>query len=162
MKIKLILDISQIGLITTIFIIGRIIGSLLGGLLADKWTRKKTIITMISMTIFFSTLLIVVDTWQLMIIFYGILGVLNGGLFTSVLAVCMDLTNPQLGATQFSILVSLLNTGELSGETISGMLISHLGFDKVFLYSAWTLGPTLLILFLLEFKKSIYAYSNNS
>ncbi|HEC92027.1 MAG TPA: MFS transporter [Candidatus Atribacteria bacterium] len=153
MKIKLILNISQIGLLTTIFIIGKIIGSLVGGLLADKWGRKKTIITMISMTIFFSTLLIVVDTWQLMITFYGILGVLNGGLFTSVLAVCMDLTNPRLGATQFSILISLLNTGELSGEIISGMLISHLGFNKVFLYSAWTLGPTLLILHFIEFKK---------
>jgi MFS family permease len=146
------LDIGQIGLITTISIIGRVAGSLIGGISSDRWGRKRTLIFIIITTIIFSALLIYVNTWQLIAILYGILGILNGALFTNLFAICMDITAPEVGATQFSILMSLLNFGELGGESISGTLISQLGFGRTFLYAAWILGPGLLILRFIKLK----------
>jgi len=152
MNMNLHLDIGQIGLITTISIIGRVAGSLIGGLSTDKWGRKRTLIFIIITTIIFSALLIYVNSWQIIAILYGILGLLNGALFTNLFAICMDITAPEVGATQFSILMSLLNFGELGGESMSGILISQLGFGRTFLYAAWILGSGLLILRFIRLK----------
>ena len=68
------------------------------------------------------------------------------------LAMCMDVTNPQIGATQFSIFTSLSNFGTLGLEFISGTLFIMLGFTRLFLYSAWIFGPALLILYIIRLK----------
>jgi predicted MFS family arabinose efflux permease len=59
----------------------------------------------------------------------------------------MDITNAKVSAFQFSILISVMNAGELIGELISGPLISSLGFTRMFLFSAWIFGPSLLFLY---------------
>jgi hypothetical protein len=58
----------------------------------------------------------------------------------------MDITNPKVGASQFSILTSLGNAGMLSGESLSGKLIAMFGFTGTFLYSAWLFGPAIIVL----------------
>jgi hypothetical protein len=42
--------------------------------------------------------------------------------------------------------MSLGNTGTMVGETISGTLIAMVGFSRTFLYSAWFVGPALIVL----------------
>ena len=49
-------------------------------------------------------------------------------------------------STQFSIFMSLGNAGTMAGETISGALIGAVGFSRTFLYTAWFLGPTFIVL----------------
>ena len=65
----------------------------------------------------------------------------------------MDKTNPDIGATQYSVLTSLANFGEMGSGAISGSLVALLSFSQVFLYSAWVLGPALLILRFIKLKK---------
>ncbi len=156
MNLTLTLSIAQIGLITTIFTCTRIIGSLITGSISDKCNRLKTLILIVSLTIFFSLSLVIVDNWMTMTILYSILGFLNGGLFTVLLASSMNITNSKVSAFQFSILISLMNAGELIGEFISGPLISSFGFTRLFLFSAWILGPSLLFLYAL-IKSSLFS-----
>jgi len=153
MKINLQLDIGQIGLIATVFILAKVVGSLVCGAISDKWGRKTAIYIILGLSVFFSASLIFANNWQLLTVLYGIIGFLSGGLLSVLMATCMDITNPKIGATQFSILMSLANAGELGGGATSGTLISLLGFSRVFLYSAWVFGPALIILYFIKFKK---------
>jgi len=67
----------------------------------------------------------------------------------------MDVINPRVGATQFSILTGLGNLGMLNiGSGSGGILVAMLGFSRTFLYSAWIFGPALLILYYIRLKKA--------
>ncbi len=157
MNIKLNLTVSHIGLITTVFTISRVIGSLTGGAISDKISRQKTLIFIIISTIIFTVSLITVNDWISMMLIYSLLGFFNGGLFTVLLASSMDITSAKISAFQFSILISLMNAGELTGEFISGPVITTLGFNGMFLFSAWILGPSLLFLYAI-IKKGYFAH----
>ena len=147
MNINLHLSIAYIGLITTMFTIGRIIGSISLGWLSDYIKREILLIYIVMFSIFSTLLLIFSNSQTTITIFYSINGFFNGGLFSILLATSMDRTNIKLGALQFSILISLMNSGELIGELISGSLISFLGFTRLFLFATWILGPSLLFLY---------------
>jgi PAT family beta-lactamase induction signal transducer AmpG len=155
MNIQLKLTVSQIGLITTLFTISRVIGSLIGGSISDTFNRHKTLMFIVTASIICTASLIFVNTWTTMTLLYSILGLLNGGLFTVLLATSMDITNAKVSAFQFSILISLMNAGELIGEFISGTLITNLGFTGMFLISAWIFGPSLLFLYTIIKKRIV-------
>jgi len=154
MKTALDLDIAQIGLIAAIFPTTKVVGAFIGGVMSDKWGRRITLFIFMSITALFSVLMIFANTWQILAIVYGIIGFLHGGSFTAFAAMLMDVTNPSIGATQYSILTSLANFGEMTSGGMSGTLVAMLGFSRVFLYSAWALGPALLILYFINLKKS--------
>jgi PAT family beta-lactamase induction signal transducer AmpG len=155
MRVSLMLDIAQIGFIVAIFPIMTAIGSLFGGAMADKIGRKKILYFFIGASILFTAILLFVNSWQLLALFYGIIGFLYGGYLTVNVAVLMDITNKQVGAAQFSILTSLANAGFIGGNTISGYMVTLLGFGRVFLYSAWFLGPAILFLYFIKLKEKI-------
>lgn len=147
MRISLDITVTHVGLITTLFTISRVLGSLIGGFLSDITSRHKTLMYIVITSILFSALLSIVTTPATMTITYAALGFLNGGLFTVLIATSMDYTNVKVSALQFSIFMSIMNSGQLFGEFISGPLISYLGFSGVFLFSAWILGPSLLFMY---------------
>lgn len=155
MKVFLNLEIAQIGLIVAIFPVTSAVGSIVGGATSDKWTRKKTIYLFVWISIVFSPLLILADTWIILAIIYGVLGFLQGGYITVKSAMFMSATNPKIGATQFSILMSLGNAGMMTGETISGAFITAFGFTRIFLFSAWFFGPALLVLHFVKEQKQM-------
>ena len=155
MKIGLQLDITQIGLITVVFTVALAIGSLIGGVITDRWSRKNTLYVFIGVSIFFTASLIFTNSWQNFAILFSIIGFLQGGYHAAFLAMYMDVTNPRVGATQFSILTGLGNFGGIGVGALSGTLFVMLGFSRVFLYSAWVFGPALLILYFIRLKRHI-------
>ena len=92
--------------------------------------------------------------FQSFVVIYSIIGFLQGGYFVSFMALCMDITNPKVGATQFSILMGMGNLGLILSGAASGFMYVILGFNKLFLYSAWVFGPPLLLLYFIRLKKS--------
>ena len=153
MKTILQMDVGQIGLVTTVYTINLGIGGLLGGALADRWGRKMVLFIFISASIV-TAALIFVNTWQIFAVIYGVIGFFGGGWIAASCALVMDITNPKIGATQYSILMSITNFGEEGIGTISGSLVVLLGFGRVFLFSAWICGPALLILYFIRLKKN--------
>jgi len=155
MKTALDLDIAQIGLIAAIFPMTKVVGAFLGGVTSDIWGRKSTLFIFMSITALFSVMMIFANTWQILAIIYGIIGFLQGGAISAFTAMLMDVTNPKVAATQYSILTSLANFGEMTSGGMSGTFVAMLGFSRVFLYSAWALGPGLLILYFIKLKAHI-------
>jgi len=155
MKIGLNLELAQIGLIVSLFPITSAIGSIVGGAMSDKWSRKTVIYLFLWMSILSTGSFIFADTWIVLAVLYAIFGFLQGSYISISCAMFMDVTNPKVGATQFSILTSLGNVGMMAGETVSGTMIVLLGFSRTFLYSAWIFGPSMIVLYFLKRRKNI-------
>jgi len=149
------LDVSQIGLMTSLFYIGVIFGAIIGGFLADIWGRKKILAIGLFGSMIISALLIFADSWMILAIIYPIIGFLQGvTTFSPLMALFMDVTNPKIGGTQYSILTSITNLGDYSMGIISGSLLVFLGYHRFFLYSALIVGPALLVLYFVKEKWS--------
>jgi len=147
------LDVAEIGLISSIFYIGVILGSTTGGLLADKWGRKKTLALFLFASIIVSSSLITANTWMILAIIYPTIGFLQGATtFSALMALLMDITNPKIGGTQYSLLTSIVNLGDYSMGIISGSLLLLLGYQRFFLFAAWIVGPALIVLYLVKEK----------
>jgi MFS family permease len=154
LKNVLILSDAQIGLITVIFPIANILGSLIGGVSSDRFGRKQTLYVIFLVSILFAALLIYSDTWQIFAIIYGFIGFLYGCILASIGALSMDLTNPRLAGTQFSFYMSLLNIGEVGiGYGMAGFLLDNLGYERVFLYAALFYGIVLFLFYYVKIKK---------
>ena len=68
----------------------------------------------------------------------------------------MDITNPKIAATEFSILTSFYNIGEiLMGNAVVGIMIVIFGFTGVFLYAGWFSCVALLVLYFIRPKRLI-------
>jgi len=159
MKTVLNLEIGQIGIFVSIGPLSTLVGNVLGGVLTDKYGRKKSLFLFLGLKLIFSTGLTFATSWQKLIILWSIIGFVHGGHYTVISAMFMDITNPKIGAAQYSILSSLTNVGEMGGTSFSGALITTLGFSRVFLYSGWMYGPLLLILYFINLKSYIKKYS---
>ena len=155
MSINLNINIAQIGLAITIWSATKIVGSLIGGAICDKWGRKILLYMALSLGGVFTAMLIFADNWLSVAILYGIIGIFHGAYYSGVGAFLMDITNPKVGATQYSILTSLANVGMTGGESFSGTMVTLLGFTRTFLYGALFFGPALLILYVIKIKKHI-------
>ncbi len=144
----------EIGIITMIFPVFMAVGSLVGGMVTDRIGKKSTLYIFIGLNVVFVASLIFTDTWWKLSIVYGIIGFLMGGHSTASCALFMDVTNPQIGATQYGILTGIANVGLNGGGMITGSLVVALGFSRTFLYAAWVFGPALLVLYFIRIKKS--------
>jgi len=142
----LMLSVGQIGLLMAVGPLATVFGNIVGGFLADHWGRKESLYLTLSLNLFFAAALVFADTWQKLAIIWLIVGFLHGGHYSAFGALSMDVTNPKVGASQYSIMMGIGNAGEMTGTFSSGILISSLGFSRVFLYSGIVYGPALLIL----------------
>ena len=149
------LDVAQIGLLSSLCPIATAIGAVTGGIISDKWGRKKTIYVFLIGALISSSLLVFADSWQMLAIIYPMVGFLQGGsIFSAIMALFMDITNPKIAGTQFSILTSITNFGDYSIAIISGTLVVMLGYQRFFLYAAWLVGPALILLHFIKEKNN--------
>jgi len=147
----LLLDKIQVGLLTAVYPISIVIGSLIGGSIADKFGRKKIIFITLIILLISTVLLVTVDSWEKLAVIYGSIGVLTGAsLYSSMGALMMDVTNPKLGGAQYSIIASIANFGELGIAAFSGSLVVLLGYNRFFLYTALTVGISLFVLYFVK------------
>jgi MFS family permease len=147
----LLLDKIQIGFLTSIYPISIVIGVLIGGIASDKFGRKKVLYFSLIGLLISSVLLITANTWEKLAIIYTAIGILTGASsFSALAALLMDITNPKIGGSQYSFLTSIANFGHVSISMISGSLIIILGYNRFFLYTALTVGISLLILYFVK------------
>jgi MFS family permease len=151
MKNILLLQNFHIGLISSLFPISIIIGAIIGGFICDRYGRKITLSMFLILLAGSSISFIFVESWEMLAIVYSFVGFIQGGsLYSALLALYMDNTNPRIGASQYSIFTSFSNFGEIGFALFSGSLLVMLGYTKYFLYAAWTVGLALLILYLIK------------
>jgi PAT family beta-lactamase induction signal transducer AmpG len=150
------LDVFQVGIVSASGILIGVPGSYIGGYFADKIGRIKTLTYVLVLSIFLYIVLVFIDTIWILVPYFILIFV--GAFITAgLLALYMDVTNPQIAATQFSFFTGVANVGYIGGSIISGTLIALLGFDGVFLVMGGSLLPALLILYIIaiNMKKSV-------
>jgi len=147
----LLLDKIQIGFLTSLYPISIVIGVLIGGFASDIWGRKKILFISLSALLISSIFLVTADSWEKLAIIYTAIGIFTGtSSFSAMAALLMDITNPKIGGVQYSFLTSIANFGHISVSMISGILIINLGYNRFFLYTALTIGASLLILYFVK------------
>jgi predicted MFS family arabinose efflux permease len=146
------LDVYQVGIVSAIGILIGVPGSYVGGYLADKVGRIKILAYALVLSIFLYIVLIFIDTLWILIPYF-ILIFIGAFITASLLALYMDITNPRIGATQFSLFTGIANIGYIGGSIISGTLIALLGFDGVFVFMGVSLLPSLIVLYFIDINK---------
>lgn len=141
---------STIGWIMAFGNISSVVGNVIGGFMADLWGRKNSLYVFIILSLVFSASLIFASTLQILIVLWFIVGLLHGGNYSVSGAIAMDITNPRVGASQYSILMAFGNIGEMGGAAFSGTFTTIIGFGRTFLYSGWFYGPGLLVLYYIK------------
>ncbi|HEY0875545.1 MAG TPA: MFS transporter [Vicinamibacterales bacterium] len=110
-----------------------LLGGLLGGVLADRWGRRRSIVTFLTGFVLTIVLLAAQETaspWILalltaMYFFVGLFTVASYALF-------MDLTDPRLGGTQFSTYMAATNGCEAWSTWVGGRIAGSAGYSSAF------------------------------
>ena len=147
------LSISQIGVISAVTTIIIIPGSFIGGIIADNIGREKTIYSFCVPTILLVLLIFFIDTLLLLLIPYFIIIFLNAGRGSATNAMYMDVTNPKISASHYSIFNSISVLGIVGTGALAGTMIAVLGYSYVFLFIGLSLIPPLMILYFIRLNK---------
>jgi PAT family beta-lactamase induction signal transducer AmpG len=138
------------------------VGSLLGGLLADRLGRRRAIVlgavTLAAVNLAFAA---AQPLWShlAVIIVYQLFSSLGSGvLFASTLAFCMDITNPRLPATHFQLYMALLNVRNTWSAFAGGRLGEALPPAAMFSISGGVELLALALLPLLDPRRAIQAF----
>ena len=145
---KIVLELSeiQIGLITAGSMLFAIPGSIVAGIISDKYGRKQAIYVSAIPAAFFVILMVFSDSIILTILIIFIVTFFGMGVNAAVLAFYMDATNPRLGGIQFSFYTGIANLGSESAGVLTGSVIVYLGYHNMFLISGLAVIPPLLLL----------------
>lgn len=149
-NIVLNLSSTQIGVLSSAMLFFIIPGSLIGGIITDKFGRIKILYLLIGLNILFSVFLIFVFNWILLFIIYGLFSFITGGLAVANNAFMMDRTNKKIGGTQFSIYSSIYNAGFIITAAIGGTLVEIFDYSIVFILSSLLLIPALIIIYMIK------------
>ena len=152
-KTVLNLDDFTIGLIGAILLVSIVPGSYVGGFLADKYGRKKTSMLFLLLTMITPLVFILTTDLLPTIILLGILDFVWNGMFPSNVSLLMDIINPKIAASEFSLISSCANIGGLISSSIAGTLVILIGFQNIFILSSLLVIPPIIILYNLNIQK---------
>jgi len=114
-------------------------------------SRKKILYIALTGLIISCAILVTADTWENLAIIYAFIGLLTGAsIYSSMGALQMDITNPKITGAQYSFLASIANFGEVGIAMVSGSLVTFLGYNRFFLYTAIIVGAAILILYFVK------------
>ncbi len=149
-KTVLNLDELTIGLITAFLILAIIPGSIVGGVISDKYGRKKPLILFLIIVCISSIGFMFAYNLLILIILLIIFDFAWNAAISINWALAMDITNPEVGASELSIIYSISNLGDVGAGAIAGTLVVIMGFQNVFLLSGILIIPAILTLYKLK------------
>jgi len=119
-----------------------VLGALAGGRLSDRWGRRRSVAAFLLLLGAAIAALAIVDDAFGSAAGWGLVALLTGvyfgiGLFTAAsYALFMDVTDPRLGATQFSAFMGATNGCETWATRGVGALVPRLGYPTAFVAMA--------------------------
>jgi PAT family beta-lactamase induction signal transducer AmpG len=141
------ISLSAAGMITSLWSLGVVGGSLVGGWLMRKFQPKRALslgVALLSVTLLALAILIKpafgLTLAIAMVVFFG---VAYGVYQTEYFAVAMRFVDPRIAASMYAILMAFTNIGQGIGMYLTGSLADSLGFQTTFLV---LLGINILVL----------------
>ena len=147
LKTVLNLDDTFIGLLFAFWLIAVIPGSIIGGILADKYGRKLPLYIFLLSLIIFSITPIFISNIYLIVLNFSIILFFANGVIAANWAMIMDIINPKIGAAEHEIICSIVNFGSIIIGSATGTLLVLFGFHNLFLLSAIIIIIALIILY---------------
>ena len=147
LKTVLNFDDTFIGLIYAFWLIAVIPGSIIGGILADKYGRKLPLYIFLISLMIFSVTPIVISNVYIILLNFTILMFFANGVIAANWAMIMDIINPKIGATEHEIICSIVNFGSIIVGSATGALIVLIGFNNLFILSAIIIMVAMIILY---------------
>lgn len=136
LQLKFDISLSTAGFFTTVWGVGVILGSVLGGTLVNKVGNRNAIY--ISMTVAILAVLGLAAISQFLIAWFiiALFGICYGTYQTVYFAISMEYTDPRIAATMFSILMAVTNIGQGVGLGLTGFFSDSFGFQTTFVVMA--------------------------
>jgi len=147
LKVVLDLNDTSIGVLFALWLVMVVPGSIVGGVLSDKYGRKRPLyIFLIIVMIFSVTPIFLLDYIHLIVNFSILLFFLNG-VIAGNWAMIMDIINPKISAFQHEIICSIVNFGSIVIGSATGTLFVLLGADNLFILVALITLVSIMILY---------------
>jgi PAT family beta-lactamase induction signal transducer AmpG len=141
------ISLSEAGMITSLWSLGIVGGSFLGGWLMRKYQPKRALVIgvlLLSLSLLTLAFLLTSQYGLTFGIFLVILfGVAYGTYQTQYFAAAMRFVDPRIAASMYAILMAFTNIGQGIGMYLSGALADLAGFSTTFMI---LIGLNLLIL----------------
>jgi predicted MFS family arabinose efflux permease len=126
------IGLSTAGFITTVWGIGVVLGGVLGGLLIDRIGNVRTVWVSLLISLLSVLGLALINgaamAWPLVALF----GLSYGTYQAVYYALSMNVTDPRIAASMFSILMAACNVAQGAGMALSGALADAIGFRWTF------------------------------
>jgi PAT family beta-lactamase induction signal transducer AmpG len=127
------ISIAQVGLYTSLFGVGAVVGGLVGGPLTDRVGRRASLIVALVLTSVSLLALVVSSSAAIAVIAVLIFGLAFGYYETVYMAAGMDFADPRIAATMFAIIMAVGNIGIGAGQPLAGVLVDATGFRGLFI-----------------------------
>ena len=147
LKVVLNLDNTFIGFLYVFWLIVVIPGSIIGGVLADKYGRKIPLYIFLIALMVASITPIFFTNFYLIVAAFGIVLFFMNGVIAPNWAMVMDIINPKISASEHEIICSIVNFGGIVIGSSTGTLIVLLGFNNLFLLSAIIIVIALVVFY---------------
>jgi MFS family permease len=155
LKTYLNFDDTFIGFLYAFWLISVIPGSIVGGMLADKFGRKIPLYVFLIFMMIFSVTPIIINNFYLLILNFTVLLFFSNGSIAATWALIMDIINPKISCAEHEIICSIVNLGSIAIGSATGTLIVLFGFNNLFLFSAFLIIIALFVLFKIRNLKKI-------
>ncbi len=122
------ISLGTVGLYTSVFGIGTILGGVIGGPLMKKVGERASVLTALIGTAVVTFVLAVTPSAGLMWAVVFLFGFAFGYYETVYFAMGMDFSDPRIAAFMFSIIMAVGNIGIGLGQPLAGALVDGVGF----------------------------------
>jgi MFS family permease len=147
--LKVVLDLNDtyIGIIFALWLVVVVPGSIFGGILSDKYGRKRPLYFFLIIVMITSIIPIFLSDFLHLIISFSVILFFINGIISSNWAMIMDIINPKISAFQHEIICSIVNFGSIIIGSATGTLFVILGADNLFVLVALLTLISILILY---------------
>ncbi len=156
LSIELKFSLSMVGIIMSIGYISFIVGCIVAGPILDRVSRRKSITTSIIILCVVAFLISMTSNIIMALIFMVLAGV-SWGVFQIVeMMLSMDICKKSVGATMYSLYMSVINLGGMLGAIIGAILVQTYGFRIAFMCAGFIVLSTLILVMFMKGTEQVF------
>lgn len=126
------IPLATVGLYTSVFGVGTVLGGVVGGPLMRKIGERSSLLAALLLTSAVTFILAVTPSAGLMWAVVFLFGCAFGYYETAYFAIGMDFADPRIAAFMFAVIMAVGNFGIAGGQPLAGVLVDALGFRPMF------------------------------
>lgn len=150
LKVILNLDDTFIGVLFAIWLVVVIPGSIVGGVLSDRYGRKRPLYIFLVVLMISSVTPIFLSDFVLLILNFSIILFFLNGVIAGNWAMVMDVINPKISSSEHEIICSIVNFGSIIIGSATGTLFVLLGVNNLFILSGVITLTAIVILYTIK------------